>query len=392
MTIASSGSSQPGVPAIEASQPPARGIISRRAAAFDSSGIRRAFDLAASLDNPINLSIGQPDFSMPAEACQGAIAALEAGRNGYTPTQGIAPLREKLLAEIDRDLGPADRGLCITSGASGGLVLALMALLDPGDEVIIFEPAFVMYRPLIEFFGGRCVAIDTAPSFTIDVDRVAAAVTPATRAILLNSPSNPTGYVAPGELVRDLARLAESRGVRLISDELYRSYCYDEPFVSPARFSDEVLVIDGFSKSHAMTGWRVGFLHGPRQLVDACATLQQYTFVCSPQVGQWAALAALESDMAAPLDACLRKRNRLMEGLADRYRFVKPGGAFYLYPEAPGGSGSAFAERAVAEEKLIVVPGTVFGTRDTHIRMAYTVSDETLERGIAALRRLASGS
>ena len=389
VNTAPSGASPADGPSVDPSQSPARGIIARRAAAFDSSGIRRAFDLAASLEDPINLSIGQPDFAMPAEACRGAIAAIEAGRNGYTPTQGIAPLLEKLRADVEADLGPADREVCVTSGASGGLVLALMALLDPGDEVIIFEPAFVMYRPLIEFFGGRCVAIDTAPSFTIDVDQVAAAITPATRAILLNSPSNPTGFVAPGDLVRDLAQLAESRGVRLISDELYRSYCYDEPFVSPARFSEEVLVIDGFSKSHAMTGWRVGFIHGPKPLVDACATLQQYTFVCSPQVGQWAALAALESDMGAPLDACLRKRNRLMEGLADCYRFVKPGGAFYLYPEAPGGSGEAFAERAVAEEQLIVVPGTVFGRRDTHIRMAYTVSDQTLERGIAALRRLA---
>ena len=387
--LAGVSSADTDTPAVNISQSPARGMISRRAAAFDSSGIRRAFDLAASLNDPINLSIGQPDFAMPAEACLGATAAIEAGRNGYTPTQGIAPLLEKLLEEVAADLGPANRGLCVTSGASGGLVLALMALLDPGDEVIIFEPAFVMYRPLIEFFGGRCVAIDTTPSFTIDVDRVAAAITPATRAILLNSPSNPTGYVAPEGIVRDLARLAESRGVRLISDELYRSYCYDEPFASPARFSDEVLVIDGFSKSHAMTGWRVGFLHGPAKLVDACATLQQYTFVCSPQVGQWAALAALESDMGAPLEACLRKRNRLMEGLADCYRFVKPGGAFYLYPEAPGGSGSSFFERAVQEEKLIVVPGKVFGKSDTHIRMAYTVSDEMLERGIAALRRLA---
>jgi aminotransferase len=372
----------------DAQEPPARGMIARRAAAFDSSGIRRAFDLAASLENPINLSIGQPDFGMPDEARRAAVAAIEAGRNGYTPTQGIAPLREKLLAAVEAEHGPADRGLCITSGASGGLVLALMAVLDPGDEMIIFEPAFVMYRPLVEFFGGRCVVIDTSPTFCIDVDRVAAAITSRTRAILLNTPSNPTGYVAPANVVRDLAMLAESRGVRLISDELYRSYCYDEPFVSPARFSDQVLVIDGFSKSHAMTGWRVGWIHGPRMLIDACATLQQYTFVCSPQVGQWAALAAIESDMGRPLAECHRKRNRLMEGLADCYRFVKPGGAFYLYPEAPGGSGEAFAERAVHEERLIVVPGHVFGRRDTHFRVAYTVSDETLDRGIAALRRL----
>ena len=366
-----------------------RAHVAKRAAAFDSSGIRRAFDLAARLEDPINLSIGQPDFAMPEPAREAAKAAIDAGKNAYSPTQGIPPLHDALLARARAETGQPSRRLLVTSGTGGRLVLALMALVDPGDEVIIFEPAFVMYRPLIEFFGGRCVAIDTTPSFTIDVDRVAAAITPATRAILLNSPSNPTGYVAPEGIVRDLARLAESRGVRLISDEPYRSYCYDEPFASPARFSDEVLVIDGFSKSHAMTRWRVGFLHGPAKLVDACATLQQYTFVCSPQVGQWAALAALESDMGAPLEASLRKRNRLMEGLADCYRFVKPGGAFYLYPEAPGGSGSSFFERAVQEEKLIVVPGKVFGKSDTHIRMVYTVSDEMLERGIAALRRLA---
>jgi aspartate aminotransferase/aminotransferase len=247
-----------------------------------------------------------------------------------------------------------------------------------------------MYRPLVEFLGSRAVAIDTAPSFRIDVDRVAAAITPHTRAILLNTPANPTGHVAEADVVRDLARLAESRGVTLVSDELYRSYCYDGPFHSPALHSERVVVIDGFSKSHAMTGWRVGWVHGPADIVNACTMLQQYTFVCAPQVGQWAALAALDAPMDLPLAECRRKRDKLMAGLRGRYRFEPPGGAFYLYPEAPGGSGRAFAERAVAEEKLLVVPGSVFGAADTHFRLAYTVDERTLDRGIAALERLAS--
>jgi len=363
--------------------------VSRRAAAFDSSGIRKAFDLAARLTDPINLSIGQPDFAMPEAARAAAKGAIDAGRNGYTPTQGIPSLRERLEARARAETGQPDRRLLVTSGTSGGLVLALMALVDPGDEVIIFEPAFVMYRPLIEFLGGRAVAIDTAPAFTVDVDRVAAALTPKTKVILLNTPANPTGVVASAETVQALATLADRHGVTIISDELYRTLCYDAPFASPALHSERVVVLDGFSKSHAMTGWRVGWLHGPADVVDVCAMIQQYTFVCAPQVGQWAAFEALECPMDVPLAECRRKRDKLVAGLRDHYDFQVPGGAFYLYPRAPGGSGAAFAERAVAEEKLIVVPGKVFGAADSHFRIAYTTDDRTLDRGIAALRRLA---
>jgi len=369
-----------------------RAIISRRASAFDSSGIRKAFDLAAKLDDPINLAIGQPDFAMPAAACEAAKAAIDAGKNGYTQTQGIPQLRERLEGAVRGELGDPERKLCVTSGSSGALVLVLMALIDPGDEVILFEPAFVMYRPLVEFLGGTCVIVDTSPSFSIDVEQVAAAITPRTKAILLNTPSNPTGFVAPLDTVRDLARLAEQTGVTLISDELYRSYSYDEPFHSPAAHSDRVVVIDGFSKSHAMTGWRVGWVHGPAEIIDACTMLQQYTFVCAPQAGQWGAIAAFDAPMDIPLAECKRKRDKLMAGIAGHYRFVKPGGAFYLYPEAPGGSGKRFADAAAEQEKLIVVPGSVFGAADTHFRIAYTVTDRTLDRGIAALLRLAGAA
>lgn len=363
--------------------------VSQRAKAFDSSGIRKVFDLASQLDDPINLSIGQPDFAMPDLACVAAKNAIDAGKNGYTPTQGIAPLRERLESMVREETGQDQRELCVTSGSSGALVLCLMALVDSGDEVILFEPAFVMYRPLVEFLGGRCVVIDTSPTFQIDVDQVGASITSRTKLILLNTPANPTGVVVDKATVSALAHLADARGVTLLSDELYRSYCYDEPFSSPALCSDRVVVIDGFSKSHAMTGWRVGWIHGPPEIINACSMLQQYTFVCAPQVGQWAALAAIDAPMDLPLAECRRKRDKIIEGLAESYTFVSPGGAFYLYPEAPGGSGMDFAERAVHDEKLLIVPGSVFGSADTHFRIAYTVSDAMLDRGIAALNRLA---
>ncbi|MEO1992377.1 MAG: pyridoxal phosphate-dependent aminotransferase [Pirellulales bacterium] len=363
--------------------------VSQRAKAFDSSGIRKVFDLASQLDDPINLSIGQPDFAMPDLACVAAKAAIDAGKNGYTPTQGIAPLRERLESMVREETGQNQRELCVTSGSSGALVLCLMALVDSGDEVILFDPAFVLHRPLVEFLGGRCVVIDTAPEFQIDIDQVGASITSRTKLIVLNTPANPTGVVVDKATVSDLAHLADARGVTLLSDELYRSYCYDEPFSSPALCSDRVVVIDGFSKSHAMTGWRVGWIHGPPEIINACSMLQQYTFVCAPQVGQWAALAAIDAPMDLPLAECRRKRDKIIEGLAESYTFVSPGGAFYLYPEAPGGSGMAFAERAVHNEKLLIVPGSVFGSADTHFRIAYTVSDSMLDRGIAALNRLA---
>ena len=366
-----------------------RPTVSRRAARFDSSGIRRVFELIRTLEDPINLSIGQPDFAMPEAARNAAHDAMMSGKNGYTVTQGIPELRSRISSDVQKQIGHNNRAFCITSGTSGALVLALMAIIDPGDEVIIFEPAFVMYRPLIEFLGGHCVAIDLSPTFEIDVDAVTSYIGPKTRAVLLNSPNNPTGKVVSSETLEQLAEVTDKHHVTLISDELYRGFCYDHPFTSAATFSKNSVILDGFSKSHAMTGWRVGYMHGPPDIIDACITLQQYTFVCSPQAGQWAALAAADCDMTESFDTCRKKRDRLVEGLRGHYDFTHPDGAFYLYPKAPGGSAEQFAERAVREEQLLIVAGTVFGSADSHFRISYTVSDTMLERGIEALIRLA---
>jgi len=364
--------------------------IAERMGGIESSGIRKVFELARTIKDPINLSIGQPDFDVPAAVKAAAHAAIDAGHNGYTPTQGIAPLRAKLLERVRAQLPGQERDLFLTSGTSGGLVLALQCTVDPGDEVIVFDPYFVMYPHLVRLAGGVPVFIDTYPDFRLDADAVREAITPRTKAILVNSPANPTGRVAPRAEIEALADLAAERGILLISDEIYRDFVHGEPFVSPAEFNPHVLVIDGFSKSHAMTGWRLGFAHGPRALIEQMITLQQFTFVCAPSMVQHAGLAALDVDMAPHVAEYRLKRDLMRRELADLYDLGEPGGAFYLFAEAPGGDATAFVQRAIAAG-LLVIPGGVFSRRDTHFRISYAASEATLRRGVEALKGLASG-
>ncbi|MGH7193320.1 MAG: pyridoxal phosphate-dependent aminotransferase, partial [Candidatus Saccharimonadales bacterium] len=208
--------------------------IADRMADFDSSGIRKVFDLVSQMANPINLSIGQPDFEAPAEIKQAAIKAIESNKNGYAISQGMPVLRDKLQARLDAEYG-GERGVIVTCGSSGGLVLAILAMINPGDEVIVFDPCFVIYPSLVKLAGGRCVFVDTYPDFRIDPEKVRAAITPRTRLILFNSPGNPTGVVAGESETRAVAELAARRGIALISDEIYREFCYDEPFGSPVK-------------------------------------------------------------------------------------------------------------------------------------------------------------
>ena len=362
--------------------------IADRTRYFDSSGIRKVFDLASSMRNPINLSIGQPDFAVPDAIQEAAIRAIREGKNGYALTQGMPVLREKLQAEVDAKYGHADRQVFVTSGTSGGLVLAMLALVNPGDEVIVLDPYFVMYPSLVALVGGNVVLVDTYPDFRIDVERVAAKISPRTKAILLNSPANPTGVVASPVEIRALAELAAKRQVVLVSDEIYSSFCYDESFRSPAESNPQTLVIDGFSKTYAMTGWRLGFAHGPRDIIEQMIKLQQYTFVCAPQPAQWAGAVAMDVDMHAHIADYRRKRDLVIEGLAKDFEIVAPGGAFYIFPKAPWGTGREFVSKAL-ENELLIIPGNIFSTRDSHFRISYAAADAVLERGIELLRKLA---
>ncbi len=362
--------------------------ISDRLHKIDASGIRKVFDLAAQMKDPINLSIGQPHFDTPQPIKDALERAVEEGKNAYSQTQGISPLLKKIQDSVTQQWQHADRHVFITSGTSGGLMLALMTLVNPGDEVIVFDPWFVMYKHLVTLAGGKVVEIDTYPDFKIDVDKVRAAITPRTKVIICNSPANPTGAVAGAAELEALAQLAMEKDVALISDEIYKAFCYDGEFVSPAQWNPQTIVIDGFSKSHSMTGHRVGWCHGPQHVVQQMIKLQQFTFVCSPHPVQHAAVVAWDVDISDRVAEYKRKRNFMLGELRDLYEIQGAGGAFYLFPQAPWGTGTEFVKDAIQND-LLIIPGNVFSPRDTHFRLSYAADDRTLQRGVEVLKKLA---
>jgi aspartate/methionine/tyrosine aminotransferase len=363
--------------------------IADRMRHIESSGIRKVFELARSLKDPVNLSIGQPDFDVPESVKAAAHDAIDRGHNGYTVTQGIPELRTRIDADVRKRYNHPDRQLFITSGTSGGLVLALWCTINPGDEVIVFDPYFVMYPHIVTLAGGKSVFVDTYPDFRIDIDKVKAAVSPRTKAILFNSPANPTGMVYARETLRDLALLARERHILLFSDEIYSAFCYDAPYHSPAEFNEDVLVFDGFSKAYGMTGWRLGYVHGPKRVIEEMIKLQQFTFVCAPSIVQYAGIAALDCNTSEFAAAYRRKRDLVYAGLKDRFEFMNPGGAFYIFPKAPWGTASEFVAEAI-RNNLLIIPGNVFSNQDTHFRISYAAADQTIERGIDILNRLAA--
>lgn len=362
--------------------------ISDRLRKIDASGIRKVFDLAANMKNPVNLSIGQPHYDTPESVRQALCDAVNDGKNAYSQSQGIAPLIQKIQDGVDAKFGHADRKVFISSGTSGALMLALNTLVNPGDEVIVFDPWFVMYKHLTTLVGGKCVEIDTYPDFKIDVNKVADAITDRTKVILCNSPSNPTGYVATEQELRDLAELAAEKNIALISDEIYSAFSYDGPFASPARWNEQTIVIDGFSKSHSMTGHRLGFVHGPEHIVQQMIKLQQFTFVCAPHPVQWAGLSALECDVSGYVEDYRRKRDFMVKELSDDFEIAGANGAFYLFMKAPWGTGTEFVAEAIAND-LLIIPGNVFSPADTHFRVSYAQEDETLARGVEILKQVA---
>jgi aspartate aminotransferase/aminotransferase len=362
--------------------------IAGRMKLIDVSGIRKAFDTAKTMKDPINLSIGLPDFDVPDRVKEAAIHAIKAGRNAYTVTQGIPELRDRIQAAVDSEFHHGDRQVLITAGTSGALLLAICCVLDPGDELITFDPCFMMYRHLATLAGGRTILVDTYPDFRIDAASVENAITPRTKCVLVNSPVNPTGAVATPAEMQTLAEVCRRRDVLLISDEVYRMFCYDRPFASPATWNDDVVVVDGFSKSHGMTGWRLGFAHGPSRLIQEMAKLQQFSFVCAPSMAQYGGVRALDEDLTSQVAAYRRKRDMVVDALADHFELARPNGAFYAFPRAPRGTGTEFAAEAM-KNNVLIIPGNVFSMKDTHFRLSYAVDDATLSRGLDVLRHMA---
>ena len=364
-------------------------MLSDRILGIDASGIRKVFDLAATMKDPINLSIGQPHFDTPEPVKEAAIAAIRAGFNRYTVTQGIPELHAAIRAMLRDQKQFEPEATLITSAVSGGLVLAFLATVNPGDEVIIPDPYFVMYKHLVTLCSGEAVFLDTSPDFRLRREALEPLLTPRTKMIVLNSPCNPTGVVYTADELRMVADLVRGRNVLVVSDETYDAFVYCGDYPSMATVHPPTLLLGGFSKTYAMTGWRLGYAAGPKALISEMTKLQQYTFVCAPSFAQQAGIVALECDVSGRIAEYRRKRDLVYDGLRDAgYEVEKPEGSFYIFPRVPWGTDMEFAEEAI-RNNVLLIPGSVFSERRTHFRIAYPVPDETLRRGIEVLRRLA---
>ncbi len=366
------------------------------------SGIRKFFDIAAGMDDVISLGVGEPDYVTPWRIREAGIFALEHGFTTYTSNLGIPELRKAICADLERRYGvsylPADECL-ITTGVSEGLDLTLRTLLAPGDEVVIPEPCYVAYGPCVSLAGGNPVPVATsgADGFRIHADQVEAAITTRTKAILLSSPANPTGAVQDRADLAALVELAVRHDLYLISDEIYERLSYLSPHVCLAQLPgarERTVLLGGFSKAHAMTGWRVGYLCAPALVSEYACRIHQYTMLCAPHVSQLAALEALRSgesdanEMIADYD---RRRRVFVKGLREiGLKCTEPGGAFYAFPSiaSSGLSSQEFAEQLLRAERVAVVPGDVFGSSgEGHVRCCYATALPDLVEAVTRIDR-----
>ncbi|MBN2020271.1 MAG: aminotransferase class I/II-fold pyridoxal phosphate-dependent enzyme [Sedimentisphaerales bacterium] len=370
--------------------PPMKNTLADRMKYIDSSGIRRVFALAATMKNPVDFSIGQPDFDVPQEIKRQAIEAIEQGFNRYSQTAGIDELIGKVAGGVRTECGWQKPNVLITSGVSGGLLLAFLAMINPGDEVIIPDPYFVIYKHLINMLGGCCVFVDCYPDFALPVEKIIDAITDKTKLIIINSPCNPTGMVYGRGELEAIAQAADKRGIVILSDEIYRLFSYDGPSESIARYYDKTLLLRGFGKTYGVTGWRLGYAaagEGLAELIEQMVKIQQYTFVCAPTPFQKAASAALDYDATKFVKAYKKKRDLIYDGLKDKFEIARPGGAFYAFVKAPAGAATEFVAKAIANN-VLVIPGNVFSEKDTHFRISYATSDEKIRQGVEILCKI----
>ncbi|MCL5025362.1 MAG: aminotransferase class I/II-fold pyridoxal phosphate-dependent enzyme, partial [Chloroflexi bacterium] len=340
-----------------------------------ASGIRRFFDLLASMDDVISLGVGEPDFTTPWHVREAGIYALERGYTMYTSNYGLLELREALSAHLASLYGvrydPACQ-LLITSGASEALDLAARVLVNPGDEVLVPDPGYVSYEPCVVLAGGKPVCVPTRQEddFKLRPEEVEARITSRTKAILLGYPNNPTGAVMDREDLLAIAALAEAYDLLVISDEIYDRLVYNGGhtcFASLPGMQERTILIGSMSKSYAMTGWRMGYAAAPAEILEAMVKVHQYTSICAPIAGQKAALEALhrgEPEVQAMVEEYNQRRRVMVTGLRRiGLDCFEPKGAFYAFPSIRGTglSDDDFTEQLLLEEKVAVVPGSAFG-------------------------------
>ena len=380
--------------------------LSKRVAGLKPSGIRKFFDIAATMKDVISLGIGEPDFTTPEPILQAGIRSLQEGETHYTSNWGKIELRQAIADNLKKLYGvsynPADEVIA-TVGVSEALYLTMVAVLDPGDEVIIPTPCFVSYQAEVELAGGVPVEIPSKieNNFQLDPDEIRAAITPRTKVIFVGYPSNPTGAVAEHETLMAVARIAEQNDLLIISDEIYDRLVYGFEHVCVPALGESIrrrtILLGGFSKDYAMTGWRIGYACGPADIIKGLVRIHQYTIMSAPTTAQDAALEALKSgdkyvqEMVTEYD---RRRKLLVSGL-NRFGLstFEPRGAFYAFPniQASGMDDETFAETLLKEEGVAVVPGNAFGPGgDGFVRACYATSYEKIEEALKRMERFMS--
>lgn len=378
-----------------------RKFIADRIHQVPPSGIRKFFDIAATMDDVISLGIGEPDFTSPHAVIQAGVDSLNHGETHYTSNNGIIELREAISRYINRlyniEYDPQDE-ILVSVGVSEALYLVATALINPGDEVIIPEPCFVSYAPEVIFAGGKPISIPTyfEEDFQVTAADIEAAITPKTKAILIGYPNNPTGAVLTRERLEEIAKIAEKHDLFVISDEIYDRLVYGvqhTQFATLPNMRDRTAVLGGFSKSHAMTGWRIGYIVAPSELIAAMRKIHQYSIMSAPTTAQYAALKAIECEddvqnMVAEYD---RRRQLLVNGFNQLgLDCFEPRGAFYTFPRITksGMNDEQFSELLLKEEQVAVVPGSAFGDSGKNfIRACYATAYDQIEEALERMYR-----
>ncbi|TSI10734.1 aminotransferase [Lysinibacillus sp. BW-2-10] len=365
------------------------------------SGIRRFFDLAAGMEGVISLGVGEPDFVTPWHVRESAISSLERGFTSYTPNAGLLELREEIANymynEFNVRYSPKDE-IIVTVGASSAIDIAMRTILDPGDEVIVVEPCFVSYVPMVELAGGVAVQVQALKEndFKILPDQLEAVITDKTKAIMLCSPNNPTGTMLSKHELEEIALLAQKYDLLIVADEIYAELSYDEDYTSMAALEgmkERTILVSGFSKGFAMTGWRLGFVCSPPEISNAMLKVHQYSLMCASTMAQYAAIEALRNgrpEVDEMVKSYRRRRNYIVSSFNEiGLECHNPGGAFYAFPsiKSTGLSSQEFAEQLLMKEGVAVVPGDVFGASgEGHIRCSYATSLEQLQEAVKRIK------
>jgi aspartate/methionine/tyrosine aminotransferase len=367
-------------------------MLAKRLENFDSSHIRRAFELAAEIPGSIDLSIGYPEDATPGYIKAAGIKAIEENFTRYTPSNGIFELRTALAEKLAREnqIHVTASQVSVTPGVTTGIALAYLALLDPGDEILVPDPFFPPYRDLAAMIGAKPILVDTHPNFQLTAKIIEPKITERTKAIIINSPNNPSGAVYPEKELRRIARLAAKHKLTIISDEIYEYFCYDTPHFSIGSIYPKTLTLNGFSKAYAMTGWRIGYVAGPTDIIDAINELQQYIVFSSSSIAEKAALAALRLSPDKLTRKYKSKRGTAIKYLESNFEIFGAQGAFYVYLRLPVGIDDLTFATEAAKRGVIVLPSRAFSERTDYVRVAFAAPHHSLVKGLKRVTQTAS--